>query len=117
MARTRRAIVRAHRFDRHGALVFVDLDGMKRVVLLSEFEDDKGAEVFARKLLAGLDEACRVRGRTIQVGASIGIPDFAGPERHADEVLRDADQAMYAAKRAGGGAIFRASAGGAVPVS
>lgn len=151
----RQAIHRAHRFERHGALVFIDLDGMKRindefghdlgdevlretaarlraltreidtaarlggdefVVLLSEFDDPKGAEIFARKLLARLGEPHEIRGRSVRVGASIGIADFHGPQRTAREVLRAADQAMYAAKSAGGGAIHRESPEGTVPI-
>ena len=40
-------------------------------------------------------------GKTAQIGASVGIATFAGNELSASEILKRADAAMYAAKRAG----------------
>ncbi len=41
------------------------------------------------------------QGSTIQVGASVGITDFDpnGIHQQSDDLLRQADQAMYSAKR------------------
>lgn len=61
--------------------------------------DPRAAEVVARGLLRALEVPFVIDGRELEVGASIGIsvfPDLAGD---ADALLRQADAAMYAAKR------------------
>jgi diguanylate cyclase (GGDEF)-like protein len=73
------------------------LGGDEFVVLLTEFDDPKGAGIYARKLLASLRAVWTFDGQEIEPGASIGIAGF--PE--------DASTAaMYEAKRAGGNQIF-----------
>ncbi len=152
----RHALSRAQRFGRHGAIVFVDLDGLKGindrlghdagdallrtqaerlrkvtrgidvaarlggdefVVLLTEYDDPKGAEVFSRKVLAALCVPIRVRGESLESSASVGFAEFPLVSRDADTLLARADEAMYAAKHAGGGRIYRATAQGAVEVA
>lgn len=135
---------RARRYDRRGALVFVDLDHVKTindqlghaggdaficklgrriaaatrvvdtvariggdefVVLLSEFEEPKGGEIYARKLREILRVPCEIDGLAIHPSASIGVALFPQAADDAPGLLRLADQAMYAAKRAGGDQI------------
>jgi len=76
--------------------------GDEFVVLLSEVSDEKGVCGVAEKMLAGI-KALSWDGRT--VGASIGIalwPDHAGDSAG---LMRVADEAMYAVKKAGKGTI------------
>ena len=152
----RHALGRAQRFGRSGALVFLDLDGLKRVndehgheagdellrqiaarirrltrgmdiaarlggdefvMLLSEYEDPKGAEIFSRKLLAAIRAPFSIGGESLAPSASIGIAEFPAVASDAEALLARADQAMYAAKHAGGARIYRASASGAVEVA
>jgi diguanylate cyclase (GGDEF)-like protein len=152
----RHALSRSQRFGRHGAIVFVDLDGLKGindrlghdagdallrtqaerlrkltrgidvaarfggdefVVLLSEYDDPKGAEVFSRKVLSALRVPIRVRGEMLESSASVGFAEFPLVSRDADALLARADEAMYAAKHAGGARIFRATAQGAAEVA
>ena len=147
----RHALERSRRFARHGALVFLDVDGMKRVndghghdagdellrqisarirkltrgidvaarhggdefvILLSEYDDPKGAEIFARKLLSEARAPYQVGGASVCVGASIGFAEFPQLAASAERLLTRADQAMSAAKRAGGGRIYRANEDG-----
>ena len=139
------ALLRSERFARQGALIFVDLDGMKRVndslghaagdeliqatagriagvtrnvdtparlggdefvILLSEFGDSRGGEIFGRRLLAVLSEPVELGGQLLKPSASIGIALFPAVGLHAEDVLSAADDAMYQAKRAGGGRVF-----------
>lgn len=141
----KQALGRSRRFDRRGAVVFVDIDGMKSVndtlghnagdaflsliaarirsvtrevdmpariggdefvILLSEFDDPKGASIFARKLLGCISAPCEVSGKHMTPSASVGIALFPESACSEDEVLHLADAAMYAAKRAGGGQIY-----------
>ena len=152
----RHALSRAERFGRHGALVFIDLDGLKAVndrfghdsgdallreqagrlrkltrgidiaarlggdefvVLLSEYEDPKGAEVFSRKLLAALRQPYRIAGETIAPSASIGFAEFPSVADTAEALLSRADEAMYAAKEAGGSRIYRAQQAGLAEIA
>jgi diguanylate cyclase (GGDEF)-like protein len=52
------------------------------------------------RILGAIREPLTILGRTVQVGASIGVA-VAGPETSPDDLIRDADTAMYAAKAAG----------------
>ena len=64
--------------------------------------DVGGALVVADRVVRALDEPVSIGGQELRTPAGIGIAltyGSAGP----DEVLRDADAAMYVAKRRGGG--------------
>jgi len=65
--------------------------------------DEGGACEAARKFLTALDEAVVVDDRHLDVRASIGIAMFPDHGDDAQSLLRQADIAMYSAKRAGGG--------------
>ena len=68
----------------------------------------RGRERVAERLLAALDEPVEIEGREVVRRASIGIVDRLGHDgATADELLRDADIAMYRAKRAGKGRVRR----------
>jgi GGDEF domain-containing protein len=57
----------------------------------------------AERLQAALSEPYRLGGIEVNSSASIGITLSTVGYQTADEVLRDADIAMYRAKAAGGG--------------
>jgi diguanylate cyclase (GGDEF)-like protein len=60
----------------------------------------------ARRVLLALREPLAVRGQDTRIGASIGVAEL---DRHvsAEELLADADIAMYTAKRAGKGRVLQ----------
>jgi diguanylate cyclase (GGDEF)-like protein/PAS domain S-box-containing protein len=70
-------------------------------VLLAAVDDLGSAEKVARDLLGALDKPFEVRGVPHMVGATLGISLFPDDAQDADELLRKADAAMYAAKRSG----------------
>jgi diguanylate cyclase (GGDEF)-like protein len=76
------------------------LGGDEFAVLLVEVSD----EAVVRRVAAKLEKAVRppvaVEGGTAAVGASIGWSALGAPGVTAAQVLADADQAMYRAKRA-----------------
>ena len=152
----REALGRAARYGRQGALVFVDLDGVKEindrmghaagdeliriiarritentrqvdtparlggdefVILLAEFDSSKGGEAVARKLLQTLSAPCSIAGERVVPSASIGVSLFPDAADQPHDLLRLADDAMYQAKRAGGGRIVLRDAQGAREVS
>jgi EAL domain-containing protein (putative c-di-GMP-specific phosphodiesterase class I) len=65
-------------------------------------EGPEDAEQTAVGVLAALAEPFRVDGRELHVGAAVGIADAAGAG-DIEQLLRNADLAMYRAKDAGGG--------------
>jgi diguanylate cyclase (GGDEF)-like protein len=67
---------------------------------------DPGGQL-AGRLLEALEPPFRLAGRDLRVRASIGVVATSGPDATAEEVLQDADLAMYAAKGAGKGSCAR----------
>jgi diguanylate cyclase (GGDEF)-like protein len=86
------------------------LGGDEFAVLLEETGIDIGTEV-AGRITETLSSPFLVEGRQVAARASIGIASGPAGKRTADELLRDADLAMYHAKRLGKArhAVFEAS--------
>ena len=76
------------------------LGGDEFAVLLAPGPADHVA-VLARRVLAAIELPLTLNGATVEVAASIGIA-MAGRDQTSDELLRNADLAMYTAKAAGG---------------
>ncbi len=79
------------------------LGGDEFVVLLDNFEDVADVEDVASRIIECISEPFVLEGKEMYSGASIGIAHLEGYYRGADEVLRDADAAMYQAKTLGRG--------------
>jgi diguanylate cyclase (GGDEF)-like protein/PAS domain S-box-containing protein len=77
------------------------LGGDEFAVLLEEDVDEAAAEGVAERLLEILREPFVVEGREVRVGGSIGIALYEGDAACTDDLLRDADAAMYCAKSRG----------------
>jgi diguanylate cyclase (GGDEF)-like protein/PAS domain S-box-containing protein len=79
------------------------LSGDEFAILLEGIGDIADATLFAGRVLARLEEPFMLDNHSLYVGASIGIvlsaPDYSDPQ----ELLRDADVAMYHAKSRGKG--------------
>jgi diguanylate cyclase (GGDEF)-like protein len=83
------------------------LAGDEFVVLLPELADAGAAMQVAERIIARLQQPIVVGKRSLQVGASVGIALAPADGRNAEELLRNADIAMYRAKESGRGrAIF-----------
>ncbi|HEX6349193.1 MAG TPA: EAL domain-containing protein [Candidatus Dormibacteraeota bacterium] len=82
------------------------LGGDEFAVILPGIDSAAGAEQAAGKLLKALNQTFEVNGEMLHVGGSIGVVLFPEHGRDNDTLLRRADVAMYAAKRAGGGFSF-----------
>jgi diguanylate cyclase (GGDEF)-like protein len=79
------------------------LSGDEFVVLCEDLDDRAQVEAVAGRVASALAESFRLSGVEVRVSASVGVA-FAG--RGADiptQLLRNADSAMYEAKRLGGG--------------
>ena len=77
------------------------LGGDEFAVLLEHVHNPAEAMALAQRLLLALAVPMTINGTEVTAGASIGITFSDLGYRTADEVLRDADLAMYAAKADG----------------
>jgi diguanylate cyclase (GGDEF)-like protein len=80
------------------------LGGDEFAVLLSTASPAETAAAVAQRVRARLAEPFSVEGRTVIVGASVGLA-FGDRQDDAETLMRRADTAMYAAKRAGKGRL------------
>ena len=77
------------------------LGGDEFAVLLLDEPDLAAAVTVASRLIAAFAVTFPVVGQDLRVSASIGIAASLGVNDHADDLLRNADVAMYTAKQAG----------------
>jgi diguanylate cyclase (GGDEF)-like protein/PAS domain S-box-containing protein len=134
------AIAGAPRHGKQLALLYLDLDGFKRIndtlghpvgdkllqsvvcrllacvrgadtvsrqggdefaVLLSEVRRPEDAAVSAEKILQALAQTHCIDAHELQVTTSIGVSIFPGDGQDAESLIRNADAAMYQAKKNG----------------
>jgi diguanylate cyclase (GGDEF)-like protein/PAS domain S-box-containing protein len=77
------------------------LGGDEFAVLLEEGVNEQAAKSVAERVLNILREPFLIQGREMTVGGSIGIAMHEGSAASTDDLLRDADAAMYCAKSRG----------------
>jgi diguanylate cyclase (GGDEF)-like protein/PAS domain S-box-containing protein len=77
------------------------MGGDEFVVLLPEVNQPEDTETAARRILLSLGEPHRIDGREVLITASIGISLYPEDARSAEELLANADAAMYEAKSSG----------------
>jgi diguanylate cyclase (GGDEF)-like protein/PAS domain S-box-containing protein len=87
------------------------LGGDEFAVLVQQLDHERSAVVLAERLMEALRRPFQVVGTTLNTSASIGITFSALGYTSTEDVLRDADTAMYKAKGAGKAryALFDAS--------
>lgn len=79
------------------------LGGDEFVIMLLGLHDHQDAALVADKIVSIVSGACHIEGSELHVTPSIGIAIFPNDGHDADTLLRNADIAMYHAKRQGGG--------------
>jgi diguanylate cyclase (GGDEF)-like protein/PAS domain S-box-containing protein len=77
------------------------LGGDEFTILLDSLKSSDDAIDMARRLLSNMSEHFKLPDREVLITASIGIALSTNGYEHAEEVLRDADTAMYQAKSLG----------------
>ena len=84
------------------------LGGDEFALLLEGANESIGVDA-AQRLLAALAHPVDIAGRSLRLGASIGVVAHQGGHAESDALIRDADLAMYAAKEGGRGRceVFR----------
>jgi diguanylate cyclase (GGDEF)-like protein len=79
--------------------------GDEFVVLLLDVKAESESAAFATRLMEKISEPCHIGGVTLIVKPSIGIASYPGDGRSAEELIRNSDLAMYAAKKAKKGSL------------
>jgi diguanylate cyclase (GGDEF)-like protein/PAS domain S-box-containing protein len=79
------------------------LGGDEFAVLLEDLNEPTAAQDVAERILAALQRPTTVAGQDIVISASIGIAHPSSRTDSAAQLMRNADAAMYAAKRRGKG--------------
>jgi len=78
------------------------LGGDEFTVILSDAGSEKVTERIAQKILEVLADPFEIESESIYITASIGISIYPDDGTKIEALLKSADQAMYAAKEAGG---------------
>ncbi len=79
------------------------LGGDEFVVVLSEIVSSEDASLVAQKLLEVISAPALIEGHKLHVSPSVGISLFPADGVTADDLIRNADAAMYHAKESGRG--------------
>lgn len=77
------------------------LGGDEFVILLQKIKADDEVKIVAKRILESLKKAVDIQGHEIFTSASIGIALGENSEQTSEELLQNADAAMYQAKRLG----------------
>jgi diguanylate cyclase (GGDEF)-like protein len=78
------------------------MGGDEFAILQGGLTDVDDAKALSERVIRALAEPIEIAGRRLFVGSSVGITVFPGDAEAADMLLRNADLAMYCAKRDGG---------------
>lgn len=81
------------------------LGGDEFAVVLDDVRSDDEVEALTRRLVQLLCQPCEVRGRTLTIGASLGVAMLPDHGHTVDEALGNADLALYNAKESGRGRV------------
>ncbi|MFA5627233.1 MAG: EAL domain-containing protein [Thiohalomonadaceae bacterium] len=77
------------------------LGGDEFAVILAELDNTDSVELIAENILQSLADPFKLGDETLYVSASIGITLYPNDATEVEGLLRNADQAMYAAKNEG----------------
>jgi diguanylate cyclase (GGDEF)-like protein len=80
--------------------------GDEFILLLTPIHDAQAALQVAQRLRQQLQKPFSIRDQQLYTGCSIGVVLSDSTYQQADEILRDADTAMYQAKNNGGGSVL-----------
>jgi diguanylate cyclase (GGDEF)-like protein len=88
-----------------GEDVAARLGGDEFAVLLWDREDLAGARRLAERLRIALDDVFHIGSSVVSIHASVGLAAAASPSIPAEDLMRNADVAMYVAKANGKGRL------------
>lgn len=77
--------------------------GDEFAIILFSIKSQDETEMIARRILSACSKTYQIKGTALAISASVGVVDSENSLLDAQVIYRNADQAMYVAKRAGGG--------------
>jgi diguanylate cyclase (GGDEF)-like protein/PAS domain S-box-containing protein len=77
------------------------LGGDEFMVIMNNIHAREDAVMLAKNLLEEISTSFEVKGHTLSIAASIGISIFPDDAANAEELMQQADSAMYSGKRGG----------------
>ena len=77
------------------------IGGDEFIVLLPEIKHEQDAIQVARRIVEAFTRPLNIKGNELFASASIGISIYPDDGRHADNLIKNADLAMYEAKASG----------------
>lgn len=77
------------------------LGGDEFMIILPNLSNPQGAATVAQKVLHTLSQPVTIGGQDVFISASMGVSLYPADAKNADELIRNADTAMYSAKRVG----------------
>jgi diguanylate cyclase (GGDEF)-like protein len=77
------------------------LGGDEFVILVDKFHSQSDVEAVAQRIVDSISTVFMIEDKEVYSGASIGVAEITSEYLSADDVLRDADAAMYQAKNLG----------------
>lgn len=77
------------------------IGGDEFMIVLTRMSMRESADVFAQKLIQSIQQPFCIEGHDLSVGVSIGICNFPEHGTDANELMKNADMAMYKAKDIG----------------
>ncbi|SEL26186.1 putative bifunctional diguanylate cyclase/phosphodiesterase [Ectothiorhodospira marina] len=94
----------ARRISRHvrKSDTIARLSGDEFTVIMGDLSGEAGVDDLAGKIITAMDQPFMVEGHELSLSASIGVAFCPADGVELKDLLRAADQAMYAAKQAGG---------------
>jgi diguanylate cyclase (GGDEF)-like protein/PAS domain S-box-containing protein len=89
------------RIGQESSFTLARMGGDEFTVLLDDLKEPADADRAAERIMEGLSAPFEVDGKEVFTSASIGIAMCNPSYRHPEEIMRDADTAMYRAKSMG----------------
>jgi len=77
------------------------IGGDEFILVLGDLYSLEESDSAIKRILKILTEPCVIKGRSVEVSASIGVTIFPEDDENIDTLLRHADQALYLAKEDG----------------
>ena len=77
------------------------MGGDEFTVILPEAKKERNVTTVVQKILSAIDSDFKIYGRIVSVGVSIGASVFRCDATDVEELIRQADEAMYSAKKLG----------------
>ncbi len=77
------------------------LGGDEFTIILEGIRDDSYTSIVAQKLIDIISQPLKLKDKTVYVGVSIGISIYPDDGKNMEELIKNADMAMYKAKESG----------------